>query len=284
MVSRKPDWLKRRVPETDVLVRMKGLLRSLELHTVCESAHCPNQGECFGRGVATFMILGDVCTRHCNFCAVGHGTPPPVDSTEPEHVAEAVRTLGLKYVVITSVTRDDLADGGASQFSRVVREIHELSPDIAVEVLIPDFGSSYEALATVVESHPKVTCHNIETVPSLYPEVRPQADYQRSLDVLKNAKRLDDGIFTKSGIMLGLGETEKEIIQAMRDLRKVDCDFLTLGQYLQPSLAHHEVARFIPPEEFETYRKTAIGLGFKNVASAPLVRSSFFADRMFEGS
>ncbi len=277
----KPGWLKRQLPETEVLIRMKGLLRSLKLHTVCENARCPNQGECFGRGVATFMILGNICTRNCRFCSIEHGKPLEVDENEPEHVAEAVKALNLKYVVITSVTRDDLPDGGATQFARTAEAIHALDPQIIVETLIPDLNGSLDGLKSVIDSRPGVLSHNLETVPRLYGAVRPQADYRRSLGVLENAKKLKDAILTKSGLMLGLGEGKEEVLGVLRDLRNIDCDFVTLGQYLQPTLRHHPVVRYVSPEEFEEYRRVASDMGFRGVASAPLVRSSYFADKMF---
>ena len=277
----KPGWLKRQLPETEVLIRMKGLLRSLKLHTVCENARCPNQGECFGRGVATFMILGNICTRNCRFCSIEHGKPLEVDENEPEHVAEAVKALNLKYVVITSVTRDDLPDGGAFQFARTAEAIHALDPQIIVETLIPDLNGSLDGLKSVIDSRPGVLSHNLETVPRLYGAVRPQADYRRSLGVLENAKKLKDAILTKSGLMLGLGEEKGAVLDVLRDLKGVECDFVTLGQYLQPTLRHHPVVSYVSPEEFEEYRWLGIEMGFKSVASAPLVRSSYFADEMF---
>jgi lipoic acid synthetase len=277
----KPGWLKRQLPETEVLIRMKGLLRSLKLHTVCENARCPNQGECFGRGVATFMILGNICTRNCRFCSIEHEKPLEVDENEPEHVAEAVKALNLKYVVITSVTRDDLPDGGAFQFARTAEAIHALDPQIIVETLIPDLNGSLDGLKSVIDSRPGVLSHNLETVPRLYGAVRPQADYRRSLGVLENAKKLKDAILTKSGLMLGLGEEKGAVLDVLRDLKGVECDFVTLGQYLQPTLRHHPVVSYVSPEEFEEYRWLGIEMGFKSVASAPLVRSSYFADEMF---
>ncbi|MBA7699839.1 Lipoyl synthase [subsurface metagenome] len=255
----------------------------LQLHTVCESAHCPNQGECFARRVATFMILGDVCTRNCTFCAVEHGQPAPPDANEPEHIVEAIKKLGLRHVVITSVTRDDLPDGGAYQFAKVIQAIRSYDPGITAEVLIPDFQGSLSALEVVVASHPAIINHNVETVPRLYSQVRPQADYERSIELLKHVKSTERELLTKSGLMLGLGEKYEEVIQVMKDLRKVDCDFLTIGQYLRPSINHHEVVRFVPPVEFEEYKNTGVAMGFRDIASAPYVRSSFQADRMLKG-
>ncbi|GAI83559.1 unnamed protein product [marine sediment metagenome] len=233
----------------------------LQLHTVCESAHCPNQGECFARGVATFMILGDVCTRNCTFCAVKHGLPAPPDANKPEHLVEAVKKLGLRYVVVTSVTRDDLPNGGAYQFAKVIEAIRSYDPRITVEVLIPDFQGSLSALEVVVASHPAIINHNVETVPRLYPQVRPQANYKRSIQLVKHAKSRERELLTKSGLMLGLGERREEVIQVMEDLRGVDCDFLTIGQYLRPSVNHHEVVRFVPPEEFEEYKNAGVAMG-----------------------
>ncbi len=281
--SVRPEWLRRSAPDPVVLAKMKELVSSLRLHTVCESAHCPNQGECFARGVATFIILGDVCTRNCTFCAVEHGQPEPPDTNEPEHVVEAVKKLGLRHVVITSVTRDDLPDGGAYQFAKVVEAIRSYDPQITAEVLIPDFQGSLSALEVVVASHPAIINHNVETAPHLYPQVRPQANYERSIELLKHVKSMGKELLTKSGLMLGLGEKREEVIQVMEDLREINCDFLTIGQYLRPSLNHHEVVRFVPPVEFEEYKNAGVAMGFRGVASAPFVRSSFQADKMLEG-
>ncbi len=279
--SVRPEWLSRSAPDRVVLAQMKELVDSLQLHTVCESAHCPNRGECFARRVATLMILGDVCTRHCTFCAVEPGRPLPVDASEPEHVVAAVARLGLRHVVITSVTRDDLADGGAGQFAKVIEAIGNYDPGITVEVLIPDFQGSLSALETVVAGRPVIINHNVETVPRLYSRVRPQAGYQRSLQLLRRLKSIGKGLLTKSGLMLGLGERHEEVIRVMEDLRRVDCDLLTIGQYLRPSLNHHQVVSFVTPAEFEEYKNIALAMGFRGVASAPLVRSSFQADQMF---
>jgi len=256
---------------------MKILTRDLRLHTVCESARCPNQTKCFGEGTATFMILGDICTRNCTFCAVKHGKPQTPDPQEPEHIVEAVKKLRLQYAVITSVTRDDLPDGGASHFAQTIRAIHEYNPNIMVEVLIPDFRGSLPALQTAVDASPTVLNHNVETIPRLYPEVRPEADYQRSIELLARTKSLNRELLTKSGLIVGLGETRQEIINVMADLREVGCDLLTIGQYLQPSLSHHKVVRYVPPEEFEEYVNIGEQLGFRHVVSGPLVRSSFHA-------
>ncbi len=281
--SVRPEWLRRSAPDPVVLAKMKELVDGLQLHTVCESAHCPNQGECFARGVATFMILGDVCTRNCTFCAVEHGQPVLPDANEPEHIIEAIKKLGLRHVVITSVTRDDLPDGGAYQFAKVIQAIRSYDPGITAEVLIPDFQGSLSALEVVVASHPAIINHNVETVPRLYSQVRSQANYERSIQLLKNVKSMGKELLTKSGLMLGLGERREEVIQVMEDLRKVDCDFLTIGQYLRPSVNHHEVVRFVPPVEFEEYKNAGAAMGFRGVASAPFVRSSFQADKMLEG-
>jgi lipoic acid synthetase len=256
---------------------MRKLMRDLKLHTVCDSAQCPNRTECFRQNTATFLILGDICTRNCTFCAVNKGKPLTPDPQEPGHVVAAVKRLGLRYVVVTSVTRDDLPDGGASQFARTVTAIRESDPGIMVEVLVPDFMGSPSALQTVIDSSPNVINHNVETVPRLYPEVRPRADYQRSIGLLKQTRDTTKEMVTKSGLMLGLGESRAEVIAVMTDLRQAGCDLLTIGQYLQPSPGHHPVVEFVTPEEFEEYGKTGRQLGFRYVVSAPLVRSSFHA-------
>lgn len=281
MRSRLPSWFKQKLPDPQTMLAMKKILDGLNLHTICQSAHCPNIGECFSRKTATFLILGDVCTRHCTFCAVKKGVPTPVDESEPRHLLEAVERLGLKYVVITSVTRDDLVDGGASQFAKTISLLHKNRNSTIIEVLIPDFLGSAEALKTVVKASPQVINHNVETVPRLYPEVRPEADYNRSIELLFKVKRLDPRIVTKSGLMLGLGETRQEVIEIMNDLREASCDLLTIGQYLQPSPKHHPVLKFVPPEEFAEYRGIGKDMGFTEVASAPLVRSSFKAAELY---
>jgi len=260
---------------------MEQLLDGLSLHTICQSAHCPNVGECFSRKTATFLILGNICTRRCTFCAVEKGHPLPVDEAEPRHLLEAAEKLDLSYIVITSVTRDDLADGGASQFAKVINLLRENRSGAIVEVLIPDFRGSAEALKLVVEARPQVINHNVETVPRLYPKVRPGADYSRSLELLFMVKNLNPGIITKSGLMLGLGETREEVVEVMKDLREANCGLLTLGQYLQPSARHHPVIRFVPPEEFTRYRDIGREMGFIDVAAAPLVRSSFKAAELY---
>ena len=274
--QRRPHWLKVRPPAGDNFHEVRRLVQETQLHTVCQSAHCPNIGECWGRRTATFMILGEVCTRNCRFCAVTSGPPQPVDAQEPQRIAQAVKTLRLKYAVITSVTRDDLPDGGAHQFAQTIQEIRQQVPDCRVEVLIPDFLGVKESLIKVLEARPTVLNHNLETVPRLYEIVRPEADYQRSLTLLKRAKT--SGVTTKSGLMVGLGETMDEIQQVMHDLRAVQCDLLTIGQYLEPSRDHLPIARFVPPEEFQQLKAYGLALGFKMVAAAPLVRSSYQAD------
>jgi len=275
--ARRPDWLRLTPLDPAVLTPMRKLTRHLELHTVCESAHCPNRPACFAEGTATFMILGDICTRNCTFCAVKKGSPVAPDPREPEHIVAAVKELGLRYVVITSVTRDDLPDGGASHFARVIKAIQNYDDKISVEVLIPDFRGSPSALQLVADASPAVINHNVETVPRLYPEVRPQANYNRSIDLLGRAKTLNSRLVTKSGLMLGLGEARDEVLEVMDNLREADCDLLTIGQYLQPSLRHHRLVRHVPPEEFEEYQNIGKEKGFISVVSAPLVRSSYHA-------
>jgi len=274
---KKPSWLRKKL-DLKVCHALKVLLRDLGLHTICEESGCPNISECFARGTATFLILGDVCTRNCRFCAVKKGKPLPVDADEPRRVAEAVRRLNLRHVVVTSVTRDDLPDGGAAQFAQTVLSIKEQMPNITIEVLIPDFQGNRKAIKSVVEAGPDVIGHNIETVPRLYPEVRPKADYRRSLEVLRVVKELNNKIYTKSGLMLGLGEDEKEVMQVCQDLRAVGCDFLSLGQYLAPNLKAYPVKAYIHPDKFEAYKRDALSLGFLYVASGPYVRSSYLAE------
>jgi lipoic acid synthetase len=279
----KPVWLRRKLPDQESLQKMRILLRRHGLNTVCEGALCPNQGECFRQGTATFLILGRVCTRNCTFCAIpSEDHPPSPDPQEPERVSRAAGELGLKHVVVTSVTRDDLGDGGASHFAATVRALKRNTPRVTVEVLIPDFQGSPASLQTVVDSNPDIINHNLETVPRLYREVRPQAVYSRSIGLLKMVKELNPGKITKSGLMLGLGEEKKELLQVMADLRAASCDLLTLGQYLQPSGKHHPVVRYVPPDEFEDLQGEGVAIGFKAVFSAPLVRSSFHAAEIFE--
>ena len=279
-----PAWFAQTPPKPSTMAKMEALLDGLKLHTVCDSARCPNVGECFSRGTATFLALGDICTRNCTFCAVPRGAPAPVDEGEPPRLLEAAKRLKLKYVIVTSVTRDDLPDGGAVVFAEAVNLLHRNLPGTAVELLVPDFRGSRPALETVLRSSPEVLGHNVETVPRLYPEVRPKADYERSVNLLAMAKDISPQIVTKSGLMLGLGETRDEVIEVMRDLREAGCDLFTLGQYLQPSAAHHPVARYVPPEEFAQYGKIGEEMGFAGLAAAPAVRSSFRADEMYRAA
>jgi lipoic acid synthetase len=278
----KPPWLKRRLPTGPTYEEVRTLLSKSRLHTVCQEARCPNLWECFSRQTATFLILGPCCTRNCRFCNVAHGRPSrPPDSGEPARVAQAVKNLGLSYVVITSVTRDDLPDGGAGLFAKTIKEIRAKMPGTLVEVLIPDFQGNEDALRTVLEAHPHVLNHNLETVSRLYPLVRPKADYRRSLELLKRVKQYDSFIATKSGLMLGLGESPEEVENTLQDLLDAKCSILTLGQYLQPTREHLNVERFIPPEEFDDWKKDALKMGFSQVASGPLVRSSYRAKDLY---
>jgi lipoic acid synthetase len=282
--ARKPPWIRVRVANTPEVLRLKALLREQGLHTVCEEAACPNIGECFGHGTATFMILGDVCTRRCPFCDVAHGRPAPPDPREPEKLAATVARLGLKFVVVTSVDRDDLRDGGAAHFTACIAAIRRASPGIQVEILVPDFRGRLDgALEILSTAPPDVFNHNLETVPRLYRAVRPGADYAHSLALLRAFKARHPGIPTKSGLMVGLGETGAEIEQVMRDLRAHGCELLTVGQYLQPSRHHLPVERFVPPAEFEHYARLGAALGFRHVASGPLVRSSYHAEQQAAG-
>ena len=279
MKSKFPEWLKKRLPAQEKWMQVEDILEDLKLNTVCQSAQCPNQGECFANNTATFMILGKICSRNCRFCAVSSAEPEKVDPDEPANLAEAVKRLNLKYVVITSVTRDDLADGGVGQFIKVVEEVKKIDQDIKVELLTPDFLGKEKILKSLAKAEFEVFNHNIETVPRLYSEVRPEADYQRSLDVLEKMKNYNPSLFTKSGLMLGLGEKETEVIQVMQDLREVEVDILTIGQYLQPSQEHLEVKEFIRPEKFAEYKKIGEELGFKSVVSEPFSRSSYHASK-----
>ena len=283
MLAEKPEWLTVSSPRGQSYSDLKGLFRDLNLHTVCEEAHCPNVGECWGGGTATLMLMGDTCSRACRFCMVTPGRPNGVlDSYEPENVAFALSQMGLTYVVLTSVDRDDLPDGGASHFAQTIRLVKERNPAMLVEVLIPDFQGDLADLKEVVDARPDVIAHNIETTMTLTPAVRdPRAHYWQSLSVLKNIKKLDRRVFTKSSIMVGLGETEEEVAQAMVHLRQADVDFLTVGQYLRPSLRHLKVAEYVKPEQFARYRTTGESLGFLYVASGPLVRSSYRAGEFF---
>ncbi|MFX0549851.1 lipoyl synthase [Hathewaya histolytica] len=282
MHMKKPEWLKVKVDLGTNLRQVKALTNTLSLNTVCQEANCPNRMECYNRRTATFMILGSVCTRNCRFCNVTPGTPQCVDPEEPKHLAEAVKELGLKHAVVTSVTRDDLPDGGASHFAKVIKEIRKLTPNTTVEVLIPDLKGNWEALKTIVDAKPEILNHNVETVPNLYKTVRPQAIYNRSLELLKKVKEIDNKILTKSGFMLGLGETEEQIIDLLKDLRNIDCDIVTIGQYLRPSKEHLEVIEYVHPDTFDRYRDIGMDMGFKYIASSPLVRSSYNASKVLE--
>lgn len=272
----KPDWLKVRLPTSKVYGDVRKLITDYELHTVCESAACPNRGECWSRSTATFMILGNICTRSCGFCNVITGKPTELDLDEPRRVAEAVEILKLKYAVITSVNRDELKDGGASVWAETIRCVRERNPETKIEVLIPDFCANWDALQVVIDARPDVLNHNTETVPRLYLPVRPQGNFERSLTLLKIAK--EKGMVTKSGIMLGLGETKDEVIEVLEAWREVNVDLVTLGQYMQPTEKHLPVARWVTPEEFDQYRDIGMEMGFTNVFSGPLVRSSYHAD------
>jgi lipoyl synthase len=276
----KPPWLRVKIPSGAGCEDVRNLIRDRQLHTVCQSAQCPNIWECFSHRTATFMILGGHCTRHCRFCAVPSNPAGLPDPEEPGKVAEAAKLLGLEYVVVTSVTRDDLPDGGAEHFAKTIGEIRRALPDACVEVLVPDFQGEEHALHTVIQALPDVLNHNVETVPRLYPRVRPEADYLRSLTLLKRV-RLQSTIPTKSGLMLGLGESSLEIEEVLNDLLAIDIKILTLGQYLQPSTEHLPVERFVTPQEFEQWQKRALEMGFKEVASGPLVRSSYHAGELF---
>jgi len=281
MNSRLPPWFKKKMPDPVAMAGMRDILDDLKLNTVCEHAHCPNIGECFQSKTATFLIMGNICTRNCTFCAVKKGIARPLDADEPLRVADAVRSLGLEYIVLTSVTRDDLPDGGACHFALTIAELRGQGQRISVEVLIPDFGGEVSSIATIVDTHPNVINHNLETVHRLYPNVRPKADYQRSLQLLAKVKNMDSSIITKSGLMVGLGETRDELFETMEDLRGVGCDLLTIGQYLKPSSAHYPVDKYIPPEEFQEYESIAESMGFLGVACAPLVRSSYKAGQLY---
>ncbi len=276
-----PPWIKQKTPNIDALSQMQDMLDNLKLHTVCESAHCPNIGECFTKGTATVMIMGDKCTRNCRFCTVQKGNPLPLDPEEPYNVAALAHQLSLKHVVITSVTRDDLLDGGAEHFAQTIQAVRKGRPSTTIEVLVPDFKGSSASIAAVVAAKPDIINHNLETVAYLYGKVRPQANYEQSLYLLKKAKELNPGLYTKSGIMVGLGETKQGVISLMDDLRNINCDILTIGQYLRPSVNHLEVAEFIKPEVFSEYKRIGENKGFKYVASAPLVRSSYNAGDFF---
>ena len=281
---RKPSWIRAKSPFHPNVKKLKEVLREQKLFTVCEEAACPNLGECFGKGTATFMIMGEICTRRCPFCDVGHGRPNPLDENEPKHLAETIKAMGLSYVVITSVDRDDLRDGGASHFVECIDKTRQLNPDTEVEILVPDFrGRMDVALAIMHDSPPDVFNHNLETVPRLYKQCRPGSDYQWSLDLLKQFKQSHPEVKTKSGLMLGLGEKMDEVVEVMKDMRAHDVEMLTLGQYLQPSKHHLPVERYVTPEEFDELYDIGMGLGFTHVASGPMVRSSYHADLQAHG-
>ena len=275
--ERKPGWLKVKAPGGPNYLKLKQMMRSLDLHTVCEEAHCPNVGECWEHGAATFMILGDVCTRNCAYCAVAHGRPPRFDPAEPERVADAVGQMQLRHAVITSVDRDDLPDYGAWAFAETIRQIHERVPDCSVEVLVPDFQGDHDAIRAVLDARPEIYNHNTETVPRLYKKCRPGGRYARVMDIFRFSKSVAPDIPTKTGIILGMGETNEEVVAVMRDLREVDVDILTLGQYLRPSDAHIALDRYVTPEEFQWLRELGKEMGFRHVESGPLVRSSYHA-------
>lgn len=279
MITAKPEWLRKRLPIGDTVQWMEDNLEENRLHTICQEACCPNQGECFSRGVATFLIMGNVCTRNCRFCAVNHGTPAPLDADEPLRLAGEVKRLGLRFVVVTSVTRDDLADGGAGHFVAVIETLRRECPGVGIEVLIPDLQGSHAALKAIIDAGPDVLNHNVETVPRLYPSVRAQADYLRTIELLRAARDMSPALNTKSGLMLGLGETDREVFEVMADLRSALCDVITIGQYLCPSAGHYPVAQYIVPEIFDKYREEALRLGFKDVLSSPLARSSYMAEK-----
>lgn len=280
-IQRKPSWIRVKAPVSKEYHQTRALMRSLDLVTVCEEAACPNIGECWSKGHATVMILGSVCTRACAFCNVSTGRPDQVDPHEPEHIAEMVTRVGLNHIVITSVDRDDLEDGGARHFANVINAVREASPDTTIEILTPDFKGKKGALEIVVEARPDVFNHNLETAPRLYPSIRPGARYFTSLNLLNRVKEIDPSIFTKSGIMVGLGEGREEVHQVMDDLRSADVDFMTIGQYLQPTPKHAKVDRFVTPEEFGGYEKVGRGKGFLMISATPLTRSSYHADSDF---
>jgi lipoic acid synthetase len=282
MENRKPAWLKIKISSNAQLHSVVDMMRKLNLNTVCQEAKCPNLMECFSKKTATFMILGRECTRNCTFCTVSKNETNPVDLEEPRHVAEAVKRLDLKHVVITSVTRDDLPDGGAGHFVAVIKAVREVSQNTDIEVLIPDFQGNKDALCQVVKARPKVINHNIETIERLYPEVRPMANYHRTLELIRRVKEMEPNIFSKSGFMVGLGETQEEVLHLLQDLREFGCDIVTIGQYLAPSKKHHPVIEYVTPEIFAMYKIKAEEMGFTYVASSPLVRSSYNAGEAFE--
>jgi len=281
MTLAKPEWLRKRLPLGMALQNVEASLNQRRLHTICQEGCCPNQGECFERGVASFLILGDICTRNCHFCAVRHGKPSPLDVDEPDRLSREVMGMGLKFVVVTSVTRDDLPDGGAAHFASVIGSLRFHCPGVGIEILIPDFQGSKTALRSVADAAPEVISHNVETVPRLYRAVRPQADYRRSVRLLRDMKAMRSDVVTKSGLMVGLGERPEEVTAVMADLREAGCDMLTIGQYLCPSDRHHPVAEYVLPEIFEDYRRKALDFGFRSVAASPFVRSSYMAETFY---
>jgi lipoic acid synthetase len=281
--ANKPPWLRRRALTPEVWAQMKSLLQGLSLATICEEAECPNVGECFAQHTATFLILGRTCTRNCLFCAVEHGQPAPIDMTEPQHLAQAVQQLHLQHVVITSVTRDDLTDGGAAHFAACIQTVHA-NTSATAEVLVPDFQGDDTALGTVLHARPEVLGHNLEVVPRLYPQIRSRASYTRSLGLLHRAKELSPDGMTKSGLMVGVGEEEPEVLAALRDLRSARCDFVTIGQYLRPSAQHYPVSEYVLPETFERYGQAARAMGFRGVLCGPFVRSSYRARELLDGA
>ena len=275
--SNRPEWLKVKAPGGENFANVKNMMRSKSLHTVCEEAHCPNMAECWNCGTATFMVLGDTCVRNCKYCAVGTGKPCEPDPNEPMNIAESIKQMKLRHAVVTSVTRDDLADSGAAFWAEIIRTIKTVNPNVTLEVLIPDFRAKQELLNIVFAERPHILNHNIETIRELFPVVRPQADYNQSLEVLKAAKEF--GLRTKSGLMVGLGETKKQVIEVLKDLKANNVDIVTIGQYLQPTKAHHPVARYVHPDEFAEYKRIGLEMGFDAVESAPLVRSSYHAEK-----
>lgn len=282
---KKPDWIRAKLPSGKQFFEIKNILREQKLHTVCEEAACPNIGECFSKGTATFMIMGDICTRRCPFCDVGHGRPNPLDKNEPKHLAESVNAMRLRYVVITSVDRDDLRDGGAAHFAECIDAIRAVKPDTRIEILTPDFRGRLDvALDILARTAPDVMNHNLETAPRLYKQARPGADYAHSLKLLKEYKAMRPDIATKSGIMVGLGETDEEVLQVMHDMRKHDIEMITIGQYLQPSASHLPVLRYVTPAQFKIFEKEAYAMGFKHAAVGAMVRSSYHADNQAEAA
>jgi lipoic acid synthetase len=281
---RKPVWIRAKSPFHPNVQKLKSVLREQQLHTVCEEAACPNLGECFGKGTATFMIMGDICTRRCPFCDVGHGRPDPLDVDEPHKLAQTIRAMALKYVVITSVDRDDLRDGGAAHFVECIEQVRAQNPGIEIEILVPDFRGRMDVALEIMHRHPPdVFNHNLETVPRLYKQCRPGSDYQWSLDLLQRFKQAQPDVPTKSGLMLGLGEEIDEVLDVMRDMREHDIEMLTLGQYLQPSQHHLPVKRFVTPDEFDALYNAGMDMGFRHIASGPMVRSSYHADKQAHG-